>query len=347
MFARILCISACVLFVATTASAQTSSSLIPFSNPNKPVLMRMDPAQPAPMQAVRLSLQSASLDLERSIIRWYSNGVLISEGDALKEITIVTPYLGERVEVEAKVSGSEGEGAVTTTIAPVEIDILWSVNSYVHPFYKGRTLAGTNATVRAYALVRFANASGALVPESNIIYTWYRNNTLLESRSGRGKSSISVPGPELFGTDILTVRAESVDKYYSGESSATIKATDPNVLLYENHPLFGVLFHRAIVGPVNTMETEQKVTAVPYFSLTSTPNDSSLLYEWNVNGNGLTPDPNEPQTLTITAQSYTGPAFIELLVSNARDILMRASGEWQLNFGASDSLFTETPLFGE
>ena len=200
------------------------------------------------------------------------------EGVGLKEASIVAGPVGAATRLRVQASDPDGNaGAAEASIQPSEMDMLWSTDSYVPSFHHGRALAGTNAKVRAYAFVSFARAGGPRIPESDIIYRWLRNGTAVTSVSGRGKSSASFPGPAPLRSDTITVEAEAVDKSVSARASATIPATEPVLALYENHPLFGILFHRAIVGDVNTDEHEGKVTAIPYFAHISSLNDPTLV----------------------------------------------------------------------
>lgn len=342
---RALGIVVCVLAVCIPA---ISSAQLTLSYPRQ-LTLTLSPENPAPGEAVRLFVQSYTIDLDRSTITWSANGAPFAQGVGLKETSIVAGPSGAATHLRVQASDPDGNtGLAEAMIQPSEIDILWSTDSYVPPFHHGRALAGTNARIRAYAFVNFARAGGTRIPESDIIYMWSRNGTAIASVSGRGKSSVSFPGPAPLRSDTITVEAEAADKSVSARASATIPAAEPILALYENHPLFGILFHRAIVGDVNTDEHEEKVTAIPYFAHIASPSDPSLSYEWRVNDIPIASDSEEPETLTITADEYTGPADIELSLTNAADIFMRAIGSWRIVFGGETGIFFGGPsVFGE
>jgi hypothetical protein len=176
-----------------------------------------------------------------------------------------------------------------------------------------------------------------MVPENSIIYSWNKGSTRIAS--GRGRSSVSFSGPAFFGNETLSVTAESLDGIYYGRASVQIAGAESTLELYENHPLFGVLYHRALVGSVSTLEREQKVTAVPYFAHITTPNDEDLVYEWTVGSLKLRPDPDHPDTLTVTSNGYSGPARIELSLTSAKNWFLKATGSWELVFSESGSFF--------
>lgn len=310
----------------------------------RPLTLTMAPENPAPGETVRLSISSYALDLDRSMVTWRVDGAVVAEGVGVRETSIAAGKAGDTTEVSVDVEGENGDlGHADARIAPSELDLLWTVDSYAPPFFKGKHLAGTGAAVEAYALARFSNGITG-IPEKDIVYTWYVNDSVQTKVSGRGKSHALLDGPAR-GSETIRVVAESVDRLQRAEATATVTAYDAKLSLYENHPLFGILFHRAIVGTVNTIEQELKVTTAPYFARTNNP--SNLSYEWNVNEVPITSDQASPETLVLTAKGYTGPADITVSAMNPNDILMRSLGAWHIIFGGSSNIFSANPLFGE
>lgn len=339
-------ISLClVFFLVCASSAQAQESETSLTGLERALDLTLDPLYPSPGDSVRMSITTFALDLSLSNVVWMVNGEEISRGLDLTEATITVGGLGS--ESHVVVIAEEQEGIVASAearIRPAEIDIVWEADSYVPPFYRGRALPGSNSPIRAQAVGRFATDGGTAIPTEDIVYTWYRNDAVVEK--GRGKSIVTVPGPSLFSTDTLRVVAVSADGAHSSAASADIPSTDPFVMLHENHPLFGILYHRSLEQGAITMETEQRVTAVPYFASILSPRDAGLLYEWAVNDSRIDPNPEEPQTLTITAEGYTGPADISLAITNADDIFLRAQGTWQLIFGEQSAFLSNLNPFG-
>jgi hypothetical protein len=307
--------------------------------------LSLSPQYPAPGETVRLSIRTFALDLNRSLVVWYANGREIARGVGLAETSVPAGDAGDETLIRVVAEDEDGiVASAEAAIRPVDVDLLWEADSYVPPLYEGRAFPGSQSSLRLQALVRFRAANGALVPESDIIYTWYKNDAV--ATSGRGKSSVTLPGPALFGADIIRVVAVSADKRFSGEAVARIPSLDPFPVLYENHPLFGILFHRALAHSANTLDVEQQLTAVPYFASVSRLNDPSLRYEWRVGGAAIEPDAEEPQTLSIASNGYTGPVGIELSLTSLADIAMRATGAWELVFGGTTSVFNGVNPFG-
>lgn len=307
------------------------------------IRLSINPEYPAPGDVVALQAESYGIDLDRSTVVWYADGKEIARGDGLKSASVTAGKLGSATKVTIVAEELGGLiGSSEVTLRPTEVDLIWQSDSYAPPYFRGRTFAGAGATIRAQTIVRFVKADGSQIPESSIIYSWYKGSTRI--LSGRGRSSVTAPGPALFGNDTMSVIAESIDGIYHGRASVQLSGVDPFLELYENHPLFGVLYHRALVGSVTTLEREQAVTAVPYFAPIVAPNDAGLVYEWSLEGKKLLPDPDHPETFTITTNSYSGPVGIGLTLTSAKDLLLSAKGAWELIFGESSSIFGNDPF---
>lgn len=331
-------IIAVFLFVPLLSYAQVALTGL-----ERPLDLKMTPEHPAAGDTVTLTVSSYGVDLERSQIVWYADKKEMARGTALTSTTVDAGTLGSAKEITVIAEETDGLiGSATATVRPTEVDLLWESDSYSPPYFRGRTLSGTNATIRAQAVVRFIRADGSTIPEEDIIYSWYKGTTRI--LSGRGKSSMITTGPSLFGNETLAVAAESADGLYHGRASVNITGVDPNIELYENHPLFGVLYHRALLNDATTLESELRVSAVPYFAHVTAPQDSSLVYEWRHGTTDITPDPKHPETLTINAQGYQGTATIDLRLTSLTDLFLRASGAWNITFSDANPFFGSDPF---
>lgn len=305
----------------------------------RPLTLTQSPQYPAPGEEVSLSVASYAMDLDRSTLRWYTNGTLTDEGAGETAITTTAGKLGSQTTIVVTAEDQDGIlGSAEAAIIPTEVEILWESDAYAPPLYRGRTLPGPRGIIRAHALARLVRPNGSAIADSDIVYTWYKNDARIAS--GRGKSSFTFEGPALYGSEDISVVAESIDAKLRGHAKITLKATDPKVELYENHPLFGVLYHRALTGSVSTAETEQKVAAVPFFANIRSPRDEALEYEWSVNNKRIMPDPASPELLTLISRGFRGPADVSLTVRSSQDLVMRSTGAWEI-------LFTDViaPLF--
>ena len=319
---------AVTLLVASPVFAQFDSQ-----NDGGALTISVDPAYPGPGQRVTLTAQSPLFDLSASDIEWTVNGSPAGSGTS---ITTVLKAAGSVSTVGVSVSGPSGSDSTEVSIAPTSMDLLFEASTYVPPLYLGRALPSSGSAIRVLAVPHFIRPDGSSIPSSDIIFTWKNNGATLASLSGIGENSAVIPAAILFGSDAITVDARSFDGSLSGEASLSVRTQDPQLLLYEVSPLFGVMYHRAM-GQIGTAsESESSFAAIPYLANARGPNDSRLAYDWSVNGASIAADAQNPNEVTIAAQ---GPetAQIDLSISNPSDPFVSASGEWNISFAQSGS----------
>lgn len=293
------------------------------------VSLTISPEHPAPGSSVHITVESTFLDLPSSDITWSVNGTKTAEGGGLTSTDVVLGALGTATNVDVVAVGSGGQTATATAhIVPVELDLLWESNSYVPPFYRGRALPSAGTVLSLEAIPRFKKSDGSFIAPGDIVFTWHRDGLVLPSVSGRGKARIQVAAPSLFGEDVLSVDAVSTDGSFSGSASVSIPEIEPVLNLYEDHPLFGVLYHRALARQTTIPEIEMSFAAVPYFAQAGSADDANLQYVWRVNGRGVASSPTRPSEITINAQNSTGLAFIELTLAHATNFFMSSSAAW-------------------
>ena len=303
------------------------------------------PEYPAPNSSVRLSLRSVFLDLSASTITWYANDAVVAEGVGLSETNIVAPPLGSEARVRVEVGGQDGNFVATGFIRPTEMDLLWEADSYVPPFYRGRALPSPGSSVRLFAVPRFQRpGTQSSVPPDELIYTWKKNNRIIQAVSGRGKHTVTMESPVLFGADTITVEARTADGILRGFASVRIASVEPTLSLYMNHPVFGILYHQALTKESVIPETEVVFTAVPYFAPTRSPDNSQLIYDWSINTTEIGSDPEHPSSITINAEGSSGLAQIELALTHATNFFISSFGTWNITLSGTGSANIPDPF---
>lgn len=291
----------------------------------------MTPRNPGPYATASLSLESALIDLDTSLVAWTVNGK--PAGDA-RAIAIQTGRLGTSQVVSAEVTTAGGSiVSAETIVTPTEVDLLYDSNSYVPPLYRGRALPSAGTTVRLQAIPHFVKDNGTEVATKDIVFTWKRNGRVLGSVSGRGHSSADVDAPYLYGTDVISVEAASVDDTYFGSASVTVPAVDPVIRLYEDHPLFGLRFDRALGTSTSLADREMTFAAMPYYASVAGPTDPSLEYAWTVDGKRVDTAGATKHELTLGAADG-GSATLALSLTHATNIFFGADAVWRISFGS-------------
>lgn len=328
MFAWVACVV--VLFVCTVLPLPTHAQYdVPgFSGT---LTISSDPSSPAPGESVRLSAQSFIMDLQSSVVTWYVDGVKKESGQGKTSVLVTVPKEGTAILVRAEALGPEGVSTGSITLRGASLSIIWEASSYTPPFYRGRALPSPESTVHAQAITRFVRSGGSEIPPSDIEYMWYKNGSLLRSISGRGASTVQFDSPLLFATDVITVEAVSADHAFSATASVRIKSVEPTLELYESHPLYGIVWERAIGTNTTVYDTQATFITSPLFAAATSPIHRSLVYEWSVDGKSLPSDPDAPNEVRITAPEGGGGS-VGLNLSLAGSLFGDASKSWSFLF---------------
>ena len=316
-------------FVALPAHAQFG-----LTDVGNALTIGFSPATPGPGDTVNLSVQSSLIDIQESDILWQANGKTVAQGKGVDSTKVAAGALGVETRIVVTVVTQDGASArAEARIIPTELDLLVDSDSYTPPFYRGwpRPSAGTNLHLQA--LPRFKRGN-ALVPASELTYTWRRNGEVLGSISGRGRAAALIPVEHLFGTDTISVEARSADDQLSHISSISASANEPLLVLYEDDPLYGVLYHRALSASAFIPGAEATFAAVPFFAQARNMYDTALHFDWRVNSADIPASPRNPNELTINAENSSGVAFVELEVTHATNFYLDVKGVWNMTFSS-------------
>ncbi|OGG77522.1 hypothetical protein A3B35_01775 [Candidatus Kaiserbacteria bacterium RIFCSPLOWO2_01_FULL_54_24] len=342
LFAGILCAAA--VYLPAVASAQASTQLNPFFGAD--LTLELSPLYPRPGETVRVTARSILVDLSSATLEWLENGKKVAGGVGVTFVDAKAGALGTETTVTAMVfeDGIEVRRE-SARIHPTELELLWESNSYVPPFFRGRALPSAGTTLSLEAIPRLKRGDGSSVPDTEITFTWRRNGYVVQEVSGRGASKVTLESPSLFGVDTITVEARTSDGLFESAASVRIPSVEPRLVLYEKHPLFGVMYHNAIPPRSFRPEIETSFTAVPYFAEALADNDGRLVYEWRVNGNPIANDPARPNSITINARGSSGLALIELALSHATNLFLNSFGSWTVTLDSGEGgggFFTNT-----
>jgi hypothetical protein len=293
------------------------------------VSMLISPENPEPGDTITFTLRSPVLDLRKSSVVWYVQGKDAAAGEGLTELKVEAGKLGEVIEVDANVSTEGITSIVKARVIPTEVEIIYDSNAYVPPFFRGRSLPAMGTQMRMQAVARFVNTDDTQIPDSDITYTWTRNGRTIPNASGKGINSVRIGSPISHEATTISVHA-SAEGGFEGQASITINGPQPVLLLYEDHPLFGLMLHEALKPKNISTEREMTIAALPLYSRVRSPNDPALRYNWVVNGS--------PVVSTTTVSQLTlggregGEAQIELTLDDDRNVFYTTSAAWNILF---------------
>src|SRR3989338_4999797 len=294
----------------------------------------VQPSSPKAYEQVTITASSISLDLDRSRISWFLDGVSQKSGVGEKDFSFTTKALGKTSTVRISVS-SPDEPPITETIlvTPQGVDILWNALTYVPPFYDGKALPSSEGLLLVTAFPEIKNGSGTTMAPNNLFYEWRQDGSVVASGHGIGKRSIVVRSRVTSGIDtVISVIASLPDRSVQAENIVRIQTQEPVVLLYEKHPLQGILYERALVESVTLTEKEFTLRAEPFFFSWEDVVPKKLLFQWSLNDSDIE-TPGDEKEITVHAETNEpGVSKITVHVLNLGRVLQEARSNLFITF---------------
>jgi len=167
---------------------------------------------------------------------------------------------------------------LSTPVFAQSVDILWQGNGYVPPFYEGKNLWAKQS------LITFVAVPQGLGNSANLNYKWTRNGTVLGNISGVGRNTLSFK--DAIFSKPYTVKVEIIgnDESVLAEASETIRAKNVSLLIYENNPLYGYMFHREVGNIFQLDKNEITFAAFPLFAGPGERGNAGFSYTWRAEG---------------------------------------------------------------
>ena len=298
-----------------------------------PVSITMSPTNPAPGDAVTFTADSSSFDVNSALLTWKANGSVVSSGAGDKTVTLSAGTFGKKttVSLSAQVA-SLGTFTDSVTINPAVVNLIWEAQTSVPPFYQGKALLGWGATYRVVAVPEIYE-NGVAVSPSHLVYTWSKNYSVEQDQSGYGKNIYQSDGSINYtrGGDIINVTVATSDGTVSSQGSTVVSPVTPSVLIYEESPLYGVLYNQSLSAI--TMSGDSITLAAEPFSFSNVSSALGSLV-WNINGSPVS-DFAGKQSITLVRQDKNaGTTELVASLQNPRALLQGAQESVTINTNA-------------
>lgn len=306
--------------------------------PQTDVGIDMVPPNPGPGEVVYVSATSYGTDLNSANFTWMINGKTQKFGVGEKSFSFTTGDINTTTVLDISIETRSGEIIRKNfRVRPVSIDLIWESEGFVPPFYKGKALFSHQNKVTVIAQPHIISSNGQEIGAKNLIYTWKKNGSVIESASGFGKNIYSFVSPLISRPSKIEVEVSTVDDTRKGYSSITLNPTEPSILFYKKDPVNGIEFQKSLQNTAELLNSKEvTVVSVPLFFGTETPNDGSLSFRWFINGSLVKDTPNQSVQVFRPIEGTSGTAKISLSIENNRKILQSASNNFNLNFGNSN-----------
>ena len=297
------------------------------------VSVKTVPVTPGPNQSVTVSIESFAVNINSANIVWYLNKEPRKEGVGEKTFTFHLGDFGSVSTIDIIILTADGtQVKKQVVIAPAEIDILWEAQTYTPPFYKGKALPSYKSLLRVSAIPRYNSPSSN---PNEFHYKWVYNR-IENVGEGLSKNSVVIPAGWADAAVPVVLDVKLPGTTWKGSASANIEGAETKVVLYENAPLLGVQFNRALRGGNAAVGNEYTVRAVPYFFSTDNFMNNELVYTWKMGGSNIVPG-LDPTNLLLTKRGRGAESYsVSLRVQSPKRILQEGSAGATVSFAAED-----------
>jgi len=288
---------------------------------NNPLFLGISPKYPEPGDSVSVSVSSSETDVDGATISWFINGRLQKKAIGETTFKFTAGSLGTIYNIDVVVDDSLGfHFEDSALVIPMTIDLLWEAETHTPPFYKGKALAGRKSSIKITSIPIVYNESGSRISANNLVYEWKTRKGIVIGQSGFDKNSFEFETDTISTPTPITLILSDRSGYTIAEKTGFFKITEPEIVFYENNPLLGVLFNRALEEDLKLTSDEIGIDAFPYFIGKKDRNNNSLRYKWTVNGDSIAPTETSPGSISLGFADKEGLISINLFVDNVRNI---------------------------
>ncbi len=288
--------------------------------------VRLAPENPAPKEPVTLRVEGYLSDLNKATITWIVDGKQISSGIGQTSFKLDAPDNGKRSTISISIRTFEGrEVRKTIVLQPGDVSIMWETTGNIPPLYRGKSLPAYQTNIKFVAMPELYK-NGVRLDPSTLVYTWKKGSVVLGTNSGYGKQSLTLKGGVVPQPMEVSVTVQSRDGISTGKGSLTLDFQNPELYFYQEDPLYGVLYNKALGSQQPLLNEEMKVVAVPYFY------DNPREFVWSVNNVPQASLDGQSSIILRNGGTVGGSSLIGVQLRNTVNILQAAQGNFTVYF---------------
>ena len=259
------------------------------------VNINISPTIPEPGERVVLTLESFSVNLTDSNIRWLAKSQVIKEGAGIRSISFVAPNDDLSIVIQI-LTPEHTEIVKSLTLSASSVDLLWEApDTYTPPFYRGKALPGPESLIKFVGIPSAVTQFGQ-TGTKNTDFIWQRDTNTVGEAGGRGRDSYTLLFDSLKNSELFNVSTNYAGKIASAET--VIKPFDLNLSIY---PLSsgGEPFITRALRSGDSVNRESSFFAAPYGAHPKYLDNTSIKFDWLIGGNSISPG-SRPFLITLS-----------------------------------------------
>ena len=291
------------------------------------IVLGISPQYPKANQEVRASVSTYTVDLNNARITWILNGETMLEGIGKKSFSFNSGNSSFQTNLEVKIETISGSTInKKITISPSDIDMLWqSYNTYTPPFYRGKSLASAEGSVKVVAIPSNQNPAG-------LNYKWKQDDKSKQDSSGYEKNYFIYTNSFLEDSNTVEVAVSDLFGNNIGLNTISITPGNPKILFYEKNTMLGIKWEKAL-SQISINTNGNSIVAEPYFFSNKNLSSEGYQFNWFLNGEQIQTTSKQKNILSIKPEAgQSGTALIKIIINNTKTLFQSMEKTINVNF---------------
>ncbi|MCK5591775.1 MAG: hypothetical protein KAI72_07450 [Candidatus Pacebacteria bacterium] len=279
-----------------------------------------------PNQTISASLSGTLIDFNSSDIYWYLDNEIQKHGIGEKSFSFMSGEVDEKTVLDVIIMIPDGRRIdLQKIIEPMEVDLIWEADTYTPPFYRGKAMPTYKSPIKVVAIPGGKNS------KTKFIYNWSIDNlNNIVGASGYNQSTFTTFGSYAGYNRKINVTMFSFDKSKKMKKTIQVTSIEPELVLYENNSLMGIIFNSSLNNTKDITKNEFSVKAEPYFITRGEM--KNVQYEWAIDNNRIGDENRQDKVVTFIRPDGSGKADLEAYIKNTNNFYQEAGAEVTLSY---------------
>ncbi len=232
------------------------------------VYMRTVPNVPGPREDFYVQIISGFenvLNLDQ--IRWFVDDKQVFPRESIALINLVSKNVGEPTKIRAEIFDDVlGFVSLESIVLPMLVDILSEGIGITPNWYLGGNLPAYHSSAKLTAIVDYIDLSGKRYRNEDFIFEWRENHFSIDPPRRGANTFITLPLVNPGKARKVELWVSPANNTLTFKTSVFVEGFTPNVYIYENDPVYGIINERVIADSVEINKNQKiTITAIPYF----------------------------------------------------------------------------------